>query len=57
MSALVDRLFRRLGARWARFTYRACAVALLALAIAMARELWVERSAPAQAIPGSLGPR
>jgi len=57
MSALVDRLFRRLGARWARLTYRACAVALLALAIAMARELWVVRSAPAQAIPGTVGQR
>jgi len=32
-------------------------VALLALAIAMARELWVARSAPAQTIPGSVGPR
>jgi chemosensory pili system protein ChpE/L-lysine exporter family protein LysE/ArgO len=57
MSALVDRLFRRLGARWARLTYRACAVALLALAIAMARELWVVRSAPAQTIPGTVGQR
>ena len=51
MSALVDRLFRRIGARWARFTYRACAIALLALAIAMARELWVHPSPAAQA-PG-----
>jgi chemosensory pili system protein ChpE len=57
MSALVDRLFRRIGARWARFTYRACAVALLALAIAMARELWVVRSARAQTTPGAVGQR
>jgi chemosensory pili system protein ChpE/L-lysine exporter family protein LysE/ArgO len=55
MSALVDRLFRRIGARWARLTYRACAVALLALAIAMARELWVARSIPAPTIPGAAG--
>jgi chemosensory pili system protein ChpE len=53
MSALVDRLFRRMGARWSRITYRACAVALLALAIAMARELWVVTSAPAQVIPAA----
>src|SRR4029078_12234671 len=57
MSALLDRLFRRLGARWAPLTYRACAIALLALAIAMARELWVARSAPAQTIPGAVGQR
>jgi chemosensory pili system protein ChpE/L-lysine exporter family protein LysE/ArgO len=40
MSALVDRVFRRIGARWARLTYRACAIALLALAVAMLRDLW-----------------
>jgi chemosensory pili system protein ChpE/L-lysine exporter family protein LysE/ArgO len=55
MSALVDRLFRRIGARWARFTYRACAVALLALAIAMARELWVARPALSARTPGTVG--
>ena len=54
MSALVDRLFRRIGARWARFTYRACAIALLALAIAMARELWI-RPSPAAPTPGMAG--
>jgi len=57
MSALVARLFRRIGARWARLTYRACAVALLALAFAMARELWVVRSAPARTVPGPVGQR
>ena len=40
MPALVDRVFRRVGARWARLTYRACAIALLALALAMLRDLW-----------------
>jgi chemosensory pili system protein ChpE/L-lysine exporter family protein LysE/ArgO len=43
ISALVDRLFRRVGARWARLTYRACAIALLALALSMIRELWLTR--------------
>jgi len=38
-AAMVDRLFRSLGAVWARLTYRACAVALLALAIASVRDL------------------
>lgn len=54
MSALVDRLFRRIGAKWARFTYRACAIALLALAIAMARELWI-RPSPDAPTPGMAG--
>jgi chemosensory pili system protein ChpE len=58
MSALVDRLFKRIGVRWARFTYRACAIALLALALSMARELWMlgspahGRKTPALALPG-----
>jgi len=39
-AAVVDRVFRRLGARWARFTYRLCAVALLALALGTLRELF-----------------
>jgi chemosensory pili system protein ChpE/L-lysine exporter family protein LysE/ArgO len=41
LSVLVDRVVRRLGVRWARLTYRACAVALLALAVSMIRELWL----------------
>lgn len=40
-AALVDRVFRRVGARWARLTYRVCAVAFLALALSMLRELWI----------------
>jgi chemosensory pili system protein ChpE len=40
-AVFVDRVFRRVGARWARVTYRACAVAFLALALSMLRELWV----------------
>ncbi len=38
-AAMVDRLFRSTGAAWARLTYRACAVALLALAISSVRDL------------------
>jgi chemosensory pili system protein ChpE len=38
-AAIVDRLFRRVGATWARFTYRLCAAALLALALGSLREL------------------
>ena len=41
LSLLVDRVVRRLGLRWARLTYRACAIALLALAVSMIRELWL----------------
>jgi chemosensory pili system protein ChpE/L-lysine exporter family protein LysE/ArgO len=43
VAALVDRVFRRVGARWARLTYRACAIAFLTLAFSMLRELWVAR--------------
>ena len=32
-AALVDRVFRRAGARWAAPTYRACAIAFLLLAL------------------------
>jgi chemosensory pili system protein ChpE len=38
-AAIVDRLFRRAGAAWARFTYRLCAAALLSLAIGTMRDL------------------
>lgn len=44
VAALVDRVFRRVGARWARLTYRACAIVFLALAVSMLRELWVSRA-------------
>lgn len=43
VAALVDRVFRRVGARWARLTYRACAIAFIALALSLFRELWVLR--------------
>jgi len=38
-AAVVDRVFRRAGAQWARFTYRLCAVAMLALALGSLRDL------------------
>ena len=41
VAALVDRAFRRVGARWARLTYRACAIAFLMLALSMLRQLWM----------------
>jgi len=41
VAALVDRTFRRVGARWARLTYRACAIAFLMLALSMLRQMWV----------------
>lgn len=40
-AALVDQLFRRAGQHWARFTYRLCAAALLALALGTLRDLFV----------------
>jgi chemosensory pili system protein ChpE/L-lysine exporter family protein LysE/ArgO len=43
LAALVDRAFRRVGARWARMTYRACAISFLMLALSMLRQLWVSR--------------
>jgi chemosensory pili system protein ChpE len=45
-AALVDRVFRNAGLRWARLTYRACALVFLALALASLREL-VRSDAPA----------
>ncbi len=47
-AAVLDRLFRKAGARWARLTYRLCAVAFLALALAALREL-VRSPSPAEA--------
>ena len=38
-AAMVDRLFRGIGAKWARLTYRACAIAFLALALTSVRDL------------------
>jgi chemosensory pili system protein ChpE/L-lysine exporter family protein LysE/ArgO len=42
-AALVDRALRQAGARWAQLTYRACAIAFLALALSSLRDLWISR--------------
>ena len=54
VAALVDRVFRRVGARWARLTYRACAIAFLTLALSLLRELWVRQQQPALPKPGAV---
>lgn len=41
-AAVVDRLFRRSGMRWARITYKLCALAFLALALGSVRDLAYE---------------
>ena len=38
-AALVDRLFRNASARWAKVTYKVCAIAFLVLAAAAVRDL------------------
>jgi len=45
-AALVDRVFRGVGQRWARLTYRACAIAFLALALSSLRDLLGSRESP-----------
>lgn len=42
-AAVVDRIFRRMGDRWVRLTYRACAIAFLALAVSSVHDLWKGR--------------
>jgi chemosensory pili system protein ChpE len=39
-AAIVDRVLGRAGVRWARTTYRLCAIVFLALALASLRELF-----------------
>jgi chemosensory pili system protein ChpE len=41
-AAVVDRIFRRAGTRWAKVTYKLCAAAFLALAIGSVRDLMVQ---------------
>lgn len=38
-AAIVDRIFKRAGLRWARVTYKLCALAFLALALGSVRDL------------------
>jgi chemosensory pili system protein ChpE/L-lysine exporter family protein LysE/ArgO len=42
-AAIVDWALGRAGSRWARVTYRLCAVLFLALALTSLRELWISR--------------
>lgn len=44
-AAIVDRVFRSASKRWAKFTYRACAIAFLLLALSSIRNLWETASA------------
>jgi chemosensory pili system protein ChpE len=44
-AALVDRVFRNAGQHWARLTYRACAIAFLALALSSLRDLVAQQEA------------
>lgn len=55
-AALVDRVFRNVGLRWARLTYRGCAILFLALALSSLRELVrneTQATRPTPAIEGS----
>ncbi len=45
-AATVNLLFGRLGVGWAKLTYRACAIALLMLALSSLRELFFEPELP-----------
>jgi len=57
-AAIVDRLFARAGSRWARVTYRLCAVAFVALALGTLRDLVAPAELPAaNAKPGVSAPR
>ena len=56
-AAIVDLLFRRVGSSWARFTYRLCAAALLALALGSLRDLLQPAApSPAPRHPASISP-
>jgi chemosensory pili system protein ChpE len=52
-AALVARLFRRAGVAWVRITYRLCAVAFFALALASVRELLIDYQQSAAKLPAS----
>jgi chemosensory pili system protein ChpE len=44
-AGLVDRVFRRAGMRWARLTYKLCAIAFVVLALNSLRDLFKPRNA------------
>jgi chemosensory pili system protein ChpE len=53
-AALVDRVFRSVGQHWARITYRACAIAFLALALSSLRDLMTSDERAAASPPPAL---
>jgi chemosensory pili system protein ChpE/L-lysine exporter family protein LysE/ArgO len=53
-TAMVDRIFRCVGVTWARLTYRAWAIAFLALAISSVRELIRSEPSPLKSAPPSI---
>lgn len=53
-SAIVDKLFRNAGARWARITYKLCAAAFLALALGSLRDLMTPPTAQGTKAPASV---
>lgn len=46
-AAIVNRVLGRAGTRWARLTYRMCAIVFLALALTSLRDLWASRQGSA----------
>lgn len=55
-AAIVDRLFKRAGVRWARVTYKLCALAFVALALGSVRDLAHEAlRTPAREKPVAVG--
>jgi chemosensory pili system protein ChpE len=48
-AGLVDRVFRRAGIRWAKLTYKLCAIAFLLLALSSLRDLFKPRQTQAVA--------
>jgi len=56
-AAIVDRMFRRVGAAWARFTYRLCAAVLLGLALSALRDLVSAREPGAPTPPAATATR
>ena len=51
-AAMVRYLFKYAGAGWTRFTYRACALAFLLLALAALKDLWQQHSHTKSATAG-----
>lgn len=52
-AGLVAQVFGKAGVRWARLTYRACAIAFLLLALSSLRNLWITHLVPQEYIPPS----